>query len=118
MWLKFLLRVELIDDVVTTVLPDGRVAIKVCVLALGQHRSVADPFMSLRPDLAHDERYTVRWFKKNEAQIDWDDKFQLNFTAAMLLKLRGEWKVAVTLMTPMVRNDPKKLLTSTKIFIL
>lgn len=103
MWSQFLSRVSLIDDVqVSDASENGRRVVVVNTLKLGQLREPGNE--------VEDESLEVKWFRGNQEQEEFRDKFEINAEP-------GNWKVEVHFNTTEVRDDPRSLLTSSEDFV-
>lgn len=104
MWLQFLSRMDLIDDVKIT--PSGgntNVQLQAVPLAQLRDRTVANL----------DEKYTVVWKKGGREQPQFQDKFSFSGSSS---ELRGSWEVTLKYITSEVRKDTRNLLTSKSSF--
>ncbi|DAZ93836.1 TPA: hypothetical protein N0F65_009344 [Lagenidium giganteum] len=111
MWLMFLERVQLIDDVVVS----GTTA-KVKVIPLAQFRQAKhDRFLQESATLVSQERFTVSWLRDGVEVIDFQNQFEVDLAKASGGS-SGQWTVRVKFLTPAVRKDPKNLLQSEKTF--
>jgi hypothetical protein len=110
MWLKFMERLEFIDEVVVI---GSKVNLK--LIPLGQLRSPIINTRTEQESIQEQEKYTVNWSKNDQEEIQFKDQFQVDL-AKSTLGTKGEWKVLVKLETPSVRYDPKKYMQSVKTF--
>lgn len=111
MWMQFLNRVSLIDDVNVNKMGKST-DVEVRALPLGQLRAENDPYRLAHPEKVAQERYIVRWTKNGRPQPQYDDLFKVKLTPTE----PGKWTVNVEFQTSMVRSDPKRLLFDSKSF--
>jgi hypothetical protein len=109
LWLNFLRRVDLIDDL-TIRYPAkcgaGAVQVNLDVLKLGRFREVG----------RGSETLTIRWFRDNQELLSARDQLSITINQADTLNRNAAWKVVVRLATPEIRRDPSGLTTSEKTF--
>jgi len=101
MWLQFLARMDLIDDVEVKA-SGGNADVQLKAVPLAQLRD--------RTISGLDEKYTVMWKKGGREQPELQDKFSFSGPSS---ELRGNWEVTLKYITSEVRKDDRNLLTST-----
>lgn len=103
-WLNFLSRMTLIDEVeITGSAANPQAELKAVPLAHFRNQTV--------PGLT--ERYTVVWKKGGIEQSHLEDRFSFSGSAA---EMNGNWEVILRLSTSEVRKDDQNLLTTTRSF--
>ncbi|KAF1314680.1 hypothetical protein FI667_g16488, partial [Globisporangium splendens] len=107
MWLKFMARIEFIDDVVVS----GK-SVEVKLIPLGQLRPATDGFIKSNPKLAAAEKYTIQWLKSGVEVTKFRDQTKVDLTG----EATGQWTVRANFTTPTVRLDPNKYMLSEKTF--
>jgi hypothetical protein len=110
MWLKFMERIDFIDEVFVN---DKQVELK--LIPLGQLRMKEDSFLMLNPEVASQEKYTIQWIKGGKEELQFKDQFKVDLSKASSSS-PGQWTVRVKFETPNVRLDPKNFLTSERTF--
>jgi len=104
MWMQFLQRMTLLDDVeVTGTAENTQVQLKAVPLAQLRDQPVA----------GLTERYSVVWKKDGSEQSQLADQFSFSGAAS---ELSGNWEVTLLYTTEEVRKDDDNLLTSSKTF--
>jgi len=104
MWLQFLSRMSLIDDVeVTGSTSNTKVDLK--AVPLGQLRGETIPGLT--------ESYSVIWKKGGREQPQFEDQFTFSGPAS---DLAGSWEVTLKYTTSEVRKDSQNLLTAKSTF--
>ncbi|KXN67221.1 hypothetical protein CONCODRAFT_61234 [Conidiobolus coronatus NRRL 28638] len=96
LWRQFLKRISLIDDVEVK---KGKATVS--PIKLGQLRPADKQIPG--------EKLRIRWYKSSKLISKFNDKLTIPVSP-------GKWKVQVKLISPEVRSDPKRFLTSTKHF--
>ncbi|GAB9475545.1 hypothetical protein Gpo141_00012636 [Globisporangium polare] len=109
MWLKFMARIEFIDDVVVS----GK-SVEAKLIPLGQLRPATDGFIKSNPALAAAEKYTIQWLKGGVEVTQFRDQVKVDLTG----QATGQWTVRANFTTPTVRLDPNKYMLSEKTFTL
>ncbi|KAF1318897.1 hypothetical protein FI667_g13562, partial [Globisporangium splendens] len=107
MWLKFMARIEFIDDVVVS----GK-SVEVKLIPLGQLRPATDGFIKSNPKLAAAERYTIQWLHNGSEVTKFRDQIAVNLTE----EATGAWTVRAAFTTPSVRLDPNGYMQSERTF--
>jgi hypothetical protein len=101
-WLQFLRKVSLIDDLEIKITKNEllkQVTLK--VIPLGQFRKLGKTVQG--------EKMEIKWIRNEDEQTHFENKLTI-------LAEKGAWQVSVKLITPHVRNDPRKLTVDTKKF--